>query len=447
MPTAPEEEPQTYSLFASSFAEVYSADSYDLASDTFNQESIDEIRPYVNHYRHHPLILFTAFFGVPNQFNANKSITGNRIFWNLFDWQTGKSNRRRLINTGLGALMFIKNVFLMGVMTIQNSFKLFTEFLPLLMAKGLWKLTWITFKNCQQGIKDNWQSENGKTLKIAGYSLAMLSLTLTFAAVILLKIIQLIGRTITSPVNSVRIAWFYCVNQDKTPGKFGGRLFGALLAILSISISAMTWSLLCPFVLATAPTSIASILTGIMNAAPAFFTLIGSNLMLPLLAQSGLALSQLSAIMAGFATFFALLTTIAGPVVNMAFDWGRWQWRTTDNRVYLTKREEQDRADLLDDKKTHTNIHHLLQQSGQQAKKANHQLNEAVRNVSRQIEKGDKKARKEARVEEDKAKKVVRFEENKKRIKSQTREGLYKAGKQIDRKIKETDERMKKKRG
>jgi hypothetical protein len=433
-----EEEITSHSLLASTFADVFAGDSYNLASGTFNNEYANAL--YVDYYRHHWLIQLTSFFGIPNQFSVNEKITGKKILTNLFDWQTGKTRRRKSINFTLAPFMLLKNLALIILVTTQNTFKLFTEFLPALAAKGLKRLVYATLRNCEQNIKRIWKSKINffsKLAKIAGQGLFMIPLLLTVGAAALFKLIECIGRTVTSPVNSVGIAYFYCVNKDKTPGKFVGRLLGCVLAILSMASTAAIWSLLFPFILAAAPASIASALTGIMNAFswmnPAF-NFLGSNI-ITLLTKSGVTLSQLSPLTTGFTIFFSVLLTTLGPLANNVFYWCRWKWQTTGERGFLSNTEKQDRADLLNNKTSAAYIHDIMQQTGQQAKNINQQVNEASKDISQTIETEDKKARKAAGREERKAKKVVNLDGKKRKVK--------KAAAHAKKEVKEEGRKMK----
>jgi hypothetical protein len=421
MNTRPEETQQLGDIISTSFSEVYSSHSYDVAQGTFNFDSIEGIEGYVDCYRHTPLIQFTSFAGIPNQFDANEKITGMRIFTNMFDWQRNKTANRNIINAILALPMFIKNLVMIALALAQNSVKLFTEFLPVLFSNGLRILANRTYALSKEGIHNIYSGDHRlhtKIFKITGYALLICTTLPIMLLSISFKFAQLTGRTITSPIDSVRAAWFFCINMDQSEGKFAGKLLGCILATISILMTATIYSLLIPYLVTLAPASLATVMTNVANAFSGLnplFAYFGSNLMIPHLIRLNLLTILtshgifLSPIMAGFTTLFGTLLTTLGPLIQKGVDWCRYKWRTTHDKSWMSPSDARNCVELLDN--SQSIIEKTLKKNAKKARKIHTELDSKIH------ESIDKKTKKISRVHDNHpVKGVIDFEDTKKKI-------------------------------
>lgn len=332
-----------WNTFASAFSKVYWPDSYDGASNRFNYQPIEDINKRffgdsklaheennssIKHYRRHFLILLTTFFGLPNRFELDESITLAKIGKNLQGLQEGKNDQRTEFNNNILVRIYsvVKSILFAAFITAQNTLKLATEFLPALIAEIFFAIARPIFRLCKQTLTAKWTLSN--LLMVTCLLAPLFISTLIFTVA---KTIQLAGRTITSPINSVRSAWFssHTINHfladrvsDHPAMKLLGYAAGLILSLMSIAATTSVYMILFPL---------------LVNMTPMLHIhihYVGSNFLWPLLMKMGIfmepALETVAAII-GICT--GLAVTTFGPIIQQVVDAFRYQWRVSDNAV------------------------------------------------------------------------------------------------------------------
>lgn len=361
--------------FASLFTEIYSPDSYDVASGEFNLESVDEIiqsekfrKLYpdlsvdaargqvcerIENYRRHFIIMLTTFLGIPNQCEWDEEPTWTKIWDNLIGIQQGKNESRENLNSMLKAGTFAKNLLFAALLKIpKNILKLFTEFTPSLLARMFEVLTMGTgfaciclVDNCWRSISSPYQKKyrTGITITIdiaVAISSIVISIPLfiAFGAITLaLHSLRIIGRALTSPLDNVSFGWnagltiydflkLVCDEDSHIPDAVGYTI-GTILAGSAILLSATLYILCFPLLLAIAPAMGATItsLLGPLNTALVF---VGTNIILPVLGKAGLLLTPA---IAGLVATTGITSIAIGIGIDKAWDYLKNQWRITGN--------------------------------------------------------------------------------------------------------------------
>jgi hypothetical protein len=270
--------------FYDAFTSVYSGESYDIASETFHSRPRGHcyLQGYQS-YRRNPLVMLTSFLGLSNYCEPNEKFTREKLKKNVFGSVSG----------------FLKNLVSVIVTTPLSIAKLFTEFLPRFAAEAFGRLA----VNCY---------ERKGAFKILA--------TLAAFACFLFHAVRLVGRAVTSPIESVRSAWFFCVPEGKPislPRIMLGLAFATASILLTMTIYALLFSLIAPSLGLGAAQ-----LAFMTPEASSAFAFIGSKIMLPMLLKAGAAISP---VVAGFTTILGaglgfVLGTV-GPVVNDIYHW------------------------------------------------------------------------------------------------------------------------------
>jgi hypothetical protein len=336
-----------WNIFAAAFSKVYSPDSYDVPSGEFNYQTTEDItriffkdkksiREYdffhiediapIKKYRWHPIILLTTFFGLPNQCELHEEITWEKIGKNLRGLQDGKNTIRTEFNNNIliQTLTVMKNLVFAVFKTMQNILKLATEFLPALISEIFFAIALPIFRLCREAWKDE---QDFKTLLMTG--ILAIPFLIAAAGFTIAKIIQLAGRSITSPIDSVGAAWFTgrLINNllkafvsDHPAMKLLGYAAGFTLSLVSIAATTAAYMILFPLLISMTP------------ALWIHITYFGSNFLLPLLLKIGIvmepALESVAAII-GIST--GLAVTTIGPVLLSIYNSFKNKWRLNDN--------------------------------------------------------------------------------------------------------------------
>ena len=287
-------------IFNSAYIEVYSPDSYDVASDTFNGGHFYGMLAAWN-YRTNINVKISTFFGLPNSCKPNEEDT--LTWWkilveNMLGLEDNKSDGRNFINfaTALTYTLW-KNLAYAIFKTAQNTLKLATEFLPKVITTALSKFLRYAFRE-----------END-----CGWTLKLLATALHIFIGLPVKIFHLIARAITSPIDSATAGWFW--------GKQGGsKLMGFLAAALSIAVSTAAYAVLVtvlfPLVLAASPILAAKVASIAAPQLASGFSYIGSHIMMPILLP---LFAKLSLVMSPVITpAIAGLTAVIGAAVGFA---------------------------------------------------------------------------------------------------------------------------------
>jgi hypothetical protein len=284
-------------LLREAFLDVYASDSYDIASDKFNSEAViyGHLHTYsnnvINTYRDNPLVMLTSFFGLSNYYEGEEC-----AYFSMYDEPpfTTEQLKKNVFGSVSG---FFKNLISVIVTTPQSIVKLFTEFLPRFAVRGLFYLGHVCVE---------------KDYKLTAAFLLFLALPF--------KALHLLSRAVTSPIESVRNAWFYWVPAGRRK-TFTGVMLGLVFATASILITMTVYALLFSLIAPSLGLGAAQLAFMTPEASSAF-AFIGSKIMLPMLLKAGAAISP---VVAGFTTILGaglgfVLGTV-GPVVNDIYHW------------------------------------------------------------------------------------------------------------------------------
>lgn len=219
----------------STFSQVYASTSYDPVTDTYDRKTIAEIRTEVNNrfgtlfsnreiqtqleqYREDFWTHLATFFGLPypvefevlkigqNSILKYKPLTIGKLLSNLAGLEDDKTVGITWLNRILSPLTFLKNVVVAICSTIQNTAKLFTEYAPAMIANHARK-----------------EAERAWNEVKRGNFFSLFGLAIYGSIFLAARGVQLIGRTVTSPFQSVRAGWF-------TGNEYGER-FARLIGI------------------------------------------------------------------------------------------------------------------------------------------------------------------------------------------------------------------------
>lgn len=324
------------------FMEVFAPDGYD---HIYHQHTPLSSHYLTHHYRTHPVILISTFFGLPNDCPPGEIPTWGRIVRNLLGLQDNKSDARNAFNEIVSPLVLLKNLTIAAFKTSQNILKLFTEFLPPVAARMFFDIgefagrisillplgfaefllsdSRINFFPIARLLRNLWN-----LTKILLGVVIPISLFLAFGALSAAYFIacgvsyaaQFVGRAITSPIDSVRAAWYYCV----TPGEratYTRMILGAVFVLASATVTTLAYSLLFPLML-----PYLGITTALMTAQlSAGFIAFLTNLSVTTFSAS----VGLSALQAGLGIFTGLIVSLAGPVINRTINAIKYVWAVT----------------------------------------------------------------------------------------------------------------------
>lgn len=260
------------------------------------------------------------------------------VFENLFGLQRDKNRLRNGINLVKSPLVLAKNLFFVVLTTVHSSFAFFTEVLPAFAARGLNALADLTYSYGEEGI-GNIVLDGYTPFKLGKFALAyvgyhallVLSGVIEMAS-LLFTGIHLLGRAMTSPIVSVKLAWFEGASE-KGLKKYGsaGYVIGFLLATLSIVTTITAYTLLLPLLAAVVPAigiHLAPLVAQILSA-------IGSNVVMPAFlgfAQLGIVFSP---ILTGLTVVTGAALGIFGPMFKWVADWCRKKWRESGGDIEL----------------------------------------------------------------------------------------------------------------
>jgi hypothetical protein len=287
---------QTSEIARENFIAVYAPDSYDIASDKINSKPSDmhtsAALDSIHRYRRDPFVMFSSFIGLSNYYND--------LELQSYTDEPEDYSKKKLKKDVFGSFSgFFKNLISVIVTTPHSIAKLFTEFLPLFASAGFGNLA-------------------GRCWKRGGAFYIPFALATFFG--LLFNAIYFVGRAVTSPIESVRNAWFFWVPAHK-PKTFTGVMLGLIFATASILITMTIYALLFSLIAPSLGLGAAQLAFMTPQASSAF-AFIGSKIMLPMLAHAGAAISP---VVAGFTTILGaglgfVLGTV-GPVVNDIVHW------------------------------------------------------------------------------------------------------------------------------
>ncbi len=196
---------------------------------------------------------WTSFFGIPNRIvfsDTSDQLNGWKIFKNLFGWHRDDSPKyQKILNYTLvvPGIKFLWNGVRIIGSTAWNTVKLFTEFLPRVIETS-------SFYGYVL-LKEKSDHTNNNALKALFFT-AMAFLVVGYYVS---KVWRLMGRAVTSPGISMRVAW----KTGKELGGFAGKFVGALTAVVSSLITIAAYTVLFPLAIkaavAYAPSVIASV--------------------------------------------------------------------------------------------------------------------------------------------------------------------------------------------
>ena len=182
-------------------------------------------------YYLHSLTRFATFIGLPNRMldrmlDVNKKQSWENLAKNLaknfIGWQGNVSNFKKFINILFMPVVILLNLISMPLKFSINILKLGTEFLPLLLVKGL-------------------ELAAKRTEKLRNPGARLLNGFLVFLGVIA-QVTYFFGRTITSPFENIKTAW----KTGKTFGPGPAVLLSPILAGASILFSIWAYTVLFP---------------------------------------------------------------------------------------------------------------------------------------------------------------------------------------------------------
>lgn len=318
------------------FTAVYTPDSLDLIEKKFNDMPVRQHRGQRNKhewvaYATNPITLASSFFGLPNRCENGVTPSWSNIAKNLFGWQDNKSTARSIFNFLLSPFALAWNLATAAIKTIINIAKLFTEFTPLLLAALCSSLIDYTNK----------EAEDACTGVLSPGKLFLQRATKCMN--VFFNALLFIGRALTSPLNSIRKAWY--TGQELAGTGIGGKLLGGSLALLSASITIVAYSFALPLVIsATAPAIISKISVSlsqfagpVMNTLSAALSWIGSQVVMPVLGQAFASLGvSVSPAFAGAVTLGTFAMTTLGTALDRVISPFKEWWNRSAKRVAST---------------------------------------------------------------------------------------------------------------
>lgn len=337
--------------FLAAFADVFTASSYDPITGKFNYLTLEEIahsfhleqyNPHqihkflldeINRYRQQPLVLFTSFIGLTNQseFRENdenkiyiEDLTWEKILFNLQGLQEEKSDERKRLNKYLSPFVLIKNIVFAGLISLQNLVKVFTEFLPLLLVRSFEFLM-----NYSMNTLDEIWSRDNVVLNMLHSILPVLAFIFACTGYLLIKPVYLIGRAFSSPIDSIKAAWYGGLSLNdffdkkllkKYPAlKIIGYSAAVLLSMISIAATATLYAFLFPLMITAIPGVSTWLSSALINTSSSALGFISSHVIIPLLTKLGLS-ATLDPLVVGLCSYIGIAITALFPFLAVFFD-------------------------------------------------------------------------------------------------------------------------------
>jgi hypothetical protein len=326
------------------FLKVYYPDGKDPLDLTFLRPDID--------YTLDPKTVASLLVGIPNRhLHRNEPQSLKNLFYNFIGWQENANPTRKKINMALMPVMVILNLLALPIKALQNITKLFTEFLPYLLA--------VISQRYSVRLEGIWEKilEPGLTNKGVAV-LALLGMTILYPIFVVSAVLWAIGRATTSPITSVKAAW-----HGSEGGGFFSKLWGGIKVTLSIMTTLAVYAFLfplamkfiaaeiIPFAATHLPVAIANAVNILTEAVAPILAAIGHVAVGPVsvgLSIIGLEAAVTTAIMSaapaltGFGVVFAAFITTIGTGLSKLTDNFRNWWHSSGQRENVNQRSEVD---------------------------------------------------------------------------------------------------------
>jgi hypothetical protein len=344
--------------FKEAFLETYEFDGYDTTSTQFTPglKEADESSFEFSSAFLTPFMAISTFFGLPTRpekasIDEGALLTVRQIVRNFFGgWnpvkynaETDESNIEGKVLWNIIFLPIKLLIFLIKIATIPfkialNTIKLFTEFFPTVIAK--YSAQWAeTFENLR--IK---KVRNARHIfKVLPFLLYGIAALITGGIFALSFGISILGRMITSPEKSARMAWALGkkTSYDTIPGIIMGALVAAISLYFTLSlwciIAFLGWPLVVPFALSHIP-ALATLLTSFshISIVAASLSLIKGALVSfwAIVPEVYVGLVQLG-LTAAFVITFTIAIRIADELSNAWARWGTLEFAQKKNSVVL----------------------------------------------------------------------------------------------------------------
>jgi hypothetical protein len=265
-------------IWAGAFLEAYGFDGFDLPSTKVTYNSGDKKQvsdgkfsktepALYNGKKLTPLLAFATFLGLPTR-TASVGVDGiARLNWrqivrNIFGGWNPIPRKNPLTQKMKWNVAFIPVKIVIAIIKVAlilpkialNIVKLFTEFLPSVLMNYSGKWTGILAHKAGKKF-----AQSGVLAKVVG-SLLLVPIAIVGAVHTAFRLVTLVGRTLTSPEKSARLAWAYgrSFGTDKRGNpttratKTLGILLGGLAATLSIALTAILWMIALPLLVSEA---------------------------------------------------------------------------------------------------------------------------------------------------------------------------------------------------
>ena len=253
------------------YFEIFPANGLDPVGYPLNPES--QSKYFITAWR----VMWTSFFGIPNRVlfghdklrkktskNPNKNdpdsdlrkeLTFEQIFKNFVGWHREDSPRyHKILNYTLIVPLLRgvwKTVKIVGT-TAWNTLKLFTEFLPY----SLELLCYRKIANYKKLFDDYSQSPSLYWKEMTGCIVGMALLGVSYYV---FKTWRLLGRTITSPGESIRHSWHEGNKLEGIKGKIVGGVLAFVSGVLTVAIYTILFPLGIKAVIAHAPSFVSAV--------------------------------------------------------------------------------------------------------------------------------------------------------------------------------------------
>lgn len=231
------------------------------------------------------------------------------------------------------------NLFIAAYTTIKNIIKIFTEFLPYTVFTALTLV--LNFSAIKYGKREGENTFAYAVLFAVTLPFWCLSLTAT-----------LIGRAVTSPVNSVEAIWNFCQNtgldadqEESMSMKLARFVMGSALCFVSISVTITAYTFLFPLLIKMIPvlgTDIAACITKVGELLSPFLSSIGTTIAIPVFTKLATAVGfLLSPVVSGLAMLagsaLVMLGVIADKLIDVVDDyWFRTGYAQDENECVVS---------------------------------------------------------------------------------------------------------------
>ncbi len=309
--------------FKESLLSTYHPDDYDLAD------------PKQKSFAFNAFSFLSIFFGLPNRFDEAGKITGKQILKNFiggWEWNDDTPLSKQVLQV-LGLVFGIKSIIIPAfklasilIKPLINILKIFTEFLPLLITNS----TAMGMALLQVRLeRSRWSTENAVSKSTAVLGLIFLGLIHY-----VFKYVHLLGRALTSPENSAKIAYRAgCELKGRA-----GKVFGILGASLSIALSMVLWGTLLPFTIHLIPLKVFTWISHLPTVGPIFSAVksalvaVGNffgPIFTPILKSASHLLStQIPLVVASIGSGLGVLGPLIGTFINVLADKLSRLWRS-----------------------------------------------------------------------------------------------------------------------